>query len=111
MGPQFSTRLPIERVNSCLHAGGPVHVRARDDSIVKDKDVTMEEVLARIAADIRFPSHVASFRVEPTEQAITRTDEQRVTRDRGCVGESTSGCELPNRLGCLRFLRLTSSCS
>jgi len=71
----------------------------------------MEEVLARIAANVRFPSHVAGLGVEPTEQAIAGPDEQRVTRDRGCVSESTSGCELPNRLGCLRLFLPTSSCS
>jgi len=111
MGPKFSTRLPIERMNSCLHAGGLLHVCTRDNSVVEDQDVTMEEVLARIAANVRFPSHVASLGVEPTEQAITRADEQRVTRDRGGVGESTSGCELPDRFGNLRFLPLTPPCS
>ena len=86
-------------MNSCLDAGRLVHVRARDDSIVEDQYVAVKEVLARIAADMRFPTHVTSFGVEPTEHTVTRADEQRVTRDRGCVGESASGCEFPNRLG------------
>lgn len=46
----------------------------------------------RLMLLIRSASRFCEWFVEPTEHTVTRADEQRVTRDRGCVGESASGC-------------------
>ena len=79
-----------------FRSGPRVDVRTSDDSIRCNEDVAVEKVLLRRpVADVRFPLDLPGRGVEAAEEPIARTEIQAIARDRGRVGKSPSGFELP----------------
>jgi hypothetical protein len=91
-------------VHTRFRSGPRVDIRASDDPIRRNEDVAVEKVLLRRAfAYVCFPLDPPGRGVEAAEEPVARSEVQAIAHDRGRVGESPSGFELPKDFRLLRL--------
>ena len=73
-------------------------IRADDDEIAREQDIPVEVRSTAVKRRVVAPDRFASLAIQRVEVSRARTDEQRVTRDRGLYIDSPTRIEMPEHL-------------
>jgi len=92
--PDNLPRRTIERVEVPLF----LIIRTDDDEIAGEQDVPVEIWSTAVKRRVVGPGRFASLAIQRVEASRARTDEQRVTRDRGLDIDSATRIEMPEHL-------------
>lgn len=79
----------------CVYKAFRTTIRGHDHQVVRDEPVSMEPGLIAVLSDVVAPLRYSGVAVDPYEEAVTRSDEYEVPRDRGTGRDSASSLELP----------------
>jgi hypothetical protein len=96
--PAHGTRRLLEGVD----VTDPLPVRCHQQEIVGKKQLAVKVRLISVLPDVVGPANLSSLAVEGVEESAAGTDEEKVPRDRGGMGDSALRVEAPEQLGLLR---------
>lgn len=86
----------------CVYEAFRTTIRGHDHQVIRDEPASMEPGLITVLSDVVAPLRYPGVAVDPDEEAVTRSDEYEVPRDRGAGRDSASSLDLPQdfRLRC-----------